>query len=73
MRFTEAVKSFFANYANFSGRTQRSGYWYVVLFSLLMGIGLGIIASIIQTQLLTNLYTLAILDPLDFPGGAAAA
>ena len=32
MSFGQAVSSFFSNYANFQGRTRRSGYWWVVLF-----------------------------------------
>jgi uncharacterized membrane protein YhaH (DUF805 family) len=32
MSFSEAVKSGFANYANFTGRSSRSAYWWFVLF-----------------------------------------
>lgn len=31
--FGEAVKSFFKNYVNFSGRATRSEYWWVYLFN----------------------------------------
>ena len=30
--FVEAIKRYFANYANFSGRARRSEYWYATLF-----------------------------------------
>ena len=32
MSFSEAVKSGFANYANFTGRSSRSAYWWFALF-----------------------------------------
>ena len=38
MNFMEAIKSGFANYANFSGRAQRSAFWYWILFAFLVGI-----------------------------------
>lgn len=36
MSFGEAVSSGFSNYANFKGRTPRSGYWWWALFSIIM-------------------------------------
>ncbi len=38
MNFVEAVKSAYANYANFSGRAQRSAYWWWALFNFAVGI-----------------------------------
>jgi uncharacterized membrane protein YhaH (DUF805 family) len=35
MGFVEAVKSAFSNYANFSGRAQRSALWFWILFIIL--------------------------------------
>lgn len=35
MNFVEAIRSGFTNYVTFTGRTQRSGYWYWVLFIVL--------------------------------------
>ena len=32
MKFSEALKSFWSNYANFKGRSRRSEYWYIQLF-----------------------------------------
>ena len=39
MNFQDAIKSGFANYANFSGRAVRSEFWYWVLFCFIVGIG----------------------------------
>jgi uncharacterized membrane protein YhaH (DUF805 family) len=35
MNFTEAISSGFQNYVNFSGRAQRSAYWYWTLFAFI--------------------------------------
>ena len=32
MKFSEALKSFWSNYATFRGRSRRSEYWYIQLF-----------------------------------------
>jgi uncharacterized membrane protein YhaH (DUF805 family) len=37
MSFDQAVRSGFANYANFSGRASRSAYWWWALFALIIG------------------------------------
>jgi uncharacterized membrane protein YhaH (DUF805 family) len=37
MSFVEAIKSFFAKYADFSGRARRSEYWWVVLARAIAG------------------------------------
>jgi uncharacterized membrane protein YhaH (DUF805 family) len=36
MKFGEAISSAFSNYANFKGRTRRSGYWYFYLFYVIV-------------------------------------
>lgn len=36
MSFSDAVKSVFSKYAEFSGRARRSEYWYFTLFSCLV-------------------------------------
>jgi uncharacterized membrane protein YhaH (DUF805 family) len=36
MSFGQAVQSYFQNYVTFSGRAQRSAYWWVFLFNLLV-------------------------------------
>ncbi len=38
MTFVEAIQSAFSNYVNFSGRAQRSAFWYWVLFGFIGGI-----------------------------------
>jgi uncharacterized membrane protein YhaH (DUF805 family) len=38
MGFTEAVKSAFSNYVNFSGRSARPAFWWWQLFNLCAGI-----------------------------------
>jgi uncharacterized membrane protein YhaH (DUF805 family) len=39
MKFDEAIKSYFNNYAAFSGRARRSEFWFAVLFVFLVGLG----------------------------------
>ena len=36
--FGTAIKLFFSNYANFSGRASKSEYWWTVLFTFLVGL-----------------------------------
>jgi uncharacterized membrane protein YhaH (DUF805 family) len=43
MGFSEAVKSVFSKYFQFSGRSRRSEYWYYTLFAVLVAIGLAIV------------------------------
>ena len=43
MNFGEAITSGFQNYANFSGRAQRSAFWFWALFCFLASIVAGII------------------------------
>lgn len=65
MNFTQAIKSVFSNYANFSGRARRSEYWYFVLFSAIINLALipvSILASEVG-QIITTLIGLAILVP----------
>jgi uncharacterized membrane protein YhaH (DUF805 family) len=45
MNFGEAIKSGFNNYANFQGRSQRSGYWYWFLFTNIVGFGAQVISG----------------------------
>ncbi|MGO2660196.1 DUF805 domain-containing protein [Mycetocola reblochoni] len=44
--FGTAIKRYFTKYATFSGRASQSEYWWVVLFNALVGIALGILATI---------------------------
>ncbi len=50
MTFGQAITSGLRNYVTFSGRTPRSGYWYWVLFTVIVTLA----ASIIDAALFTN-------------------
>ena len=52
LSFTEAIKTCFNKYANFSGRARRSEYWYWILFALLVGI----VASILDVIILNSVF-----------------
>lgn len=56
--FMEAVKLFFKNYTNFSGRSRRSEYWWFCLFNMIVSFLLNLILSDIA-----GLWTLVILVP----------
>ena len=43
MSFGDAIKSFFANYANFKGRARRSEFWYQYLFVAVVGFVLNLV------------------------------
>ena len=52
------------NYANFSGRTDRRGYWMAVLFNFFAGLILSAILLVIpKLALISSLYGLALLIP----------
>jgi uncharacterized membrane protein YhaH (DUF805 family) len=38
MKFDEAIKSYFNNYANFKGRARRSEFWFAILFVFLVSL-----------------------------------
>lgn len=67
MPFGEAIKSFFKNYAVFSGRARRSEYWFAALFTWLISIPVSLLDAIISPNaeigLFTTLWSLAILIP----------
>ena len=52
LSFTEAIKTCFNKYANFSGRARRSEYWYWILFSVLVGI----VASILDVIIFNSVF-----------------
>lgn len=43
MKFDEAIKSFFRNYATFGGRARRSEFWFAQLFLFLAGLSASIV------------------------------
>lgn len=57
MEFVPAVKAFFSNYFNFSGRASRSEFWWAILFVFIGGT----IASFVS--LINAVWTLAIFFP----------
>ncbi len=64
MTFTEATKSGFSNYVNFTGRASRSAFWYWFLFALIVGIGADIVDYVMDTgNLVGELWGLATLLP----------
>lgn len=55
---------FWKNYVNFSGRSRRAAYWYVVLMSLIIGIVLYAVGfAVPAVMMLYYLYSLATLIP----------
>ncbi len=50
-------------YAIFTGRARRSEYWYFTLFSVIISIALTLSDSILNTQFLDSIYSLAVLVP----------
>lgn len=63
MKFTDAIKNGFANYANFAGTASRAQYWFWMLFNLLAGLallGVSIIAPIPGLRLIG---ALALVSP----------
>jgi uncharacterized membrane protein YhaH (DUF805 family) len=65
MTFTQAIRSGFANYFNFSGRALRSEFWWWQLFTLLVAFGAGMIdgAFNLNADVIAYLWALAILLP----------
>lgn len=47
MNFAEAVSNVYRNYFNFSGRAQRSEYWWFFLFSIIVSV----IITVVETAL----------------------
>jgi uncharacterized membrane protein YhaH (DUF805 family) len=47
MKFDEAIKSLFSNYATFSGRARRSEFWFAYLFIALVNLGASLLDSIV--------------------------
>ena len=57
--FITAIKLFFANYANFNGRSTRAEFWWAQLFLFLVNL----VPSLFRSQTLTGIITLALLIP----------
>jgi uncharacterized membrane protein YhaH (DUF805 family) len=74
MSFVDAIKSFFKNYATFTGRARRSEFWWTVLFTTLVSTGLSILfpgsvmeldggITVRQNSAIVNLWSLVTLVP----------
>ncbi len=66
MNFVEAIKSAFANYANFEGRAIRSEYWWFWLFMFFVNFGLNVATEFNDSRvglLIVCLLGLALLIP----------
>ena len=62
--FGEAVKLFFSNYTNFTGRSTRSEYWWVMLFNIIVSFALLIFSAVpVLYTVLTAIYSLATFVP----------
>lgn len=57
--FITAIKLYFANYANFKGRSTRAEYWWSILFLFLVSF----VLSFFRLSLLSLLFSLAVLIP----------
>jgi len=62
-KFMTEYINMWKNYVNFSDRTNMRGYWMAIALNFLIGIVLSIIAKVLRTTLLSDLYSLAILIP----------
>lgn len=51
------------NYATFQGRARRREYWYFVLFNMIIGGIINIIANLTDLAVLSTIYSLAVLIP----------
>ena len=48
VQFGDAIRSFFRNYAVFSGRARRSEYWFAALFIALIGTPISVLDAIVN-------------------------
>ncbi len=74
--FGDAVKLFFKNFTNFSGRSTRSEYWYVVLFNWIVSMAISFITAGIMVsigdEIGTNVFSLIYSVIIAIPGLALA-
>ncbi len=59
--FGEAIKLFFVNYVNFTGRSTKSEYWWVFLFNIILMIPNGLISSVVAP--IGGLISVALMIP----------
>lgn len=67
MNFEQAISSGFQNYVSFTGRAQRSAFWYWMLFMVIVSICLSVLDSAVFPQILwsplSTVFSLAVLLP----------
>jgi uncharacterized membrane protein YhaH (DUF805 family) len=63
MGFGEAIASGFSNYVGFTGRAQRSAYWFWALFEVLVLVAALVIDAVIGVSILYPLGALALFLP----------
>lgn len=51
------------NYANFNGRARRKEYWMFFLINILISFGLAGVGGIFELEILSTIYTFAVLIP----------
>ena len=64
--FGEAIRNFFTQYADFSGRATRSEYWYIVLFTFIVEMAISLVFGLISSEfasVVSGIYALATLIP----------
>ena len=64
--FGEAIRNFFTQYADFSGRATRSEYWYIFLFTFIVEMAISMVFGLISTEfasVVSGIYALATLIP----------
>lgn len=66
--FTQAIQIFFANYANFKGRSTRAEYWWIGLFMIIVYVIMLAVCALLQlgditTNIISSLWNLFILVP----------
>lgn len=65
MSFVEAIKDFFNRYADFKGRTIKSGFWWVVLFNCVVNVALNRLGTIVPfLDIVGYLYSVVMIIPL---------
>jgi len=58
MNFGDAIKLCFSKYADFNGRAKRPEFWWFVLFTFLVSLGLSMVSETVS-----GLFSLAVLVP----------
>ena len=61
--FLDAIKLYFTNYVNFTGRASKSEFWWSVLFLFIAGFVAGIIDSILDVTVVSTLLSLGTFLP----------